>query len=304
MLKPAMPNNCASAAIVPASCYANCAGYEIHYLDWKPQGPTKATVIAWHGLARTGRDMDALAQFLAVQGYRVICPDTLGRGLSQWSRNPREEYQLRFYARLARELMDALALQQVHWVGTSMGGAIGTVCASGLFEPDLRQRILTLTLNDNAPELAEAALARIKSYAGRPPMFDTVAELEGFFRAAYKPYGWLSDFEWRKLTETSTRRCDDGRVTPHYDPRMIEQFTEHDNDYLLWDHYDALQLPVLLLRGEESDLVLKPVAEQMQQRGPGARGLLTWLEVPDCGHAPALNVSAHFEAVLSHLHQA
>ena len=113
-LKPAMPNHCASAAIVPASCYANCAGYEIHYLDWKPQGPTKATVIAWHGLARTGRDMDALAQFLAVQGYRVICPDTLGRGLSQWSRNPREEYQLRFYARLARELMDALALQQVH----------------------------------------------------------------------------------------------------------------------------------------------------------------------------------------------
>lgn len=85
---------------------------------------------------------------------------------------------------------------------------------------------------------------------------------------------------------------------------MIEQFTEHDNDYLLWDHYDALQLPVLLLRGEESDLVLRPVAEQMEQRGPGVRGLLTWLEVPDCGHAPALNVSTHFEAVLSHLHQA
>ena len=85
---------------------------------------------------------------------------------------------------------------------------------------------------------------------------------------------------------------------------MIEQLTEHDNDYLLWGHYDALQLPMLLLRGEESSLVLKPVAEQMMQRGPGARGQLTWLAVPDCGHAPALNVSAHFETVLSHLHLA
>lgn len=294
-------SNTATQVQPPASCYAQCADYEIHYMDWQLQGAPRGTVIAWHGLARTGRDMDALAQFLAAQGYRVICPDTLGRGLSQWSRNPREEYQLRFYARLARELMDVLALDQVHWVGTSMGGAIGTVCASGLFEPALKGRILTLTLNDNAPELAQAALARIKGYAGRPPVFDTVAELEAFFRAAYKPYGWLSDAEWRKLTETSTRRTDDGRVTPHYDPRMIEQFTAHEDDYLIWNHYDALNLPVLLLRGVESDLVLKPVAEQMRTRGPGAQGLLSWMEVPDCGHAPALNVAAHFEAVLVQL---
>ena len=80
----------------PRSCYAICAGYEIHYMDWQPAGEPLATVIAWHGLARTGRDMDALAQFLAGQGYRVICPDTLGRGLSQWSRAPSEEYSLRF----------------------------------------------------------------------------------------------------------------------------------------------------------------------------------------------------------------
>ena len=147
-----------ATGVTPISGYANCAGYELHYMDWQPQGQPVATVIAWHGLARTGRDMDALAQFLVAQGYRVICPDMLGRGLSQWSKKPREEYQLRFYARLARELIDALQLDQVHWVGTSMGGAMGTVCASGLFEPALKERILTLTLNDNAPELAQAAL--------------------------------------------------------------------------------------------------------------------------------------------------
>src|SRR2546427_2399715 len=106
--------------------------------------------------------MDALAQFLAGQGWRVICPDTPGRGLSQWSRAPREEYRLGFYARIARGLFDALGLERAHWVGTSMGGAIGTVCASGLFEPSLRARIATLVLNDNAPQLAESALARIR----------------------------------------------------------------------------------------------------------------------------------------------
>lgn len=284
------------------SRYVQCAGYELHFMEW---GAADApVVIAWHGLARTGRDMDALAQFLVGQGFRVICPDTIGRGFSQWSRAPKDEYCLRFYARLARELFDALGIERAHWVGTSMGGAIGTVCASGLWEPSMQGRIATLVLNDNAPQLSESALARIKAYAGQPPVFDSMAELEQFFRTAYTPFGWLSDLEWRKLTETSTRRLSDGRVTPHYDPAIIQQFTEHENDYLIWPHYDALDLPVLLLRGVNSDLVLKDVAEQMQTRGPGSKGLFEWNEVPDCGHAPALNVDAHWQAVLSHLNKA
>ncbi|WP_249729024.1 alpha/beta hydrolase [Acidovorax sp. CCYZU-2555] len=268
-------------------------------MDWVPAGGASAlpTVIAWHGLARTGRDMDPLARYLAAQGYRVICPDTLGRGLSEWSRAPGYEYQLRFYARLACELADALGLEQIHWVGTSMGGAIGTVCASGLFEPTLAQRICSLVLNDNAPELAAPALERIKGYAGQPPVFATMAELEAFFRSAYAPYGWLPEAQWRALTESSMRRLPDGRVTPHYDPRMIEQFTGHENDYLIWPHYDAIQVPVLLLRGEASDLVLASTAQQMLARGPGARGLLQWLEVSGCGHAPALNVLKQWQAV-------
>ncbi|QNP48517.1 alpha/beta fold hydrolase [Diaphorobacter aerolatus] len=281
------------------SRYAHCAGYEVHYMDWGTTlGPDAPVVVAWHGLARTGRDMDALAQFLVGQGFRVICPDTIGRGFSQWSRDPKAEYCLRFYARLARELFDVLGIARAHWVGTSMGGAIGTVCASGLFEPSMRGRIASLVLNDNAPQLADAAIERIKSYAGTLPVFDTLGQLEQFFRAAYAPFGWLSDAEWRKLTETSTRRLSNGRVTPHYDPAITQQFTEHHDDYRLWAHYDVLDLPVTLLRGVDSDLVLAPTAREMQTRGPGARGLLEWVEVPGCGHAPALNVQTHFDAVL------
>ncbi|MGP1684406.1 MAG: alpha/beta fold hydrolase, partial [Giesbergeria sp.] len=171
-----------------------------------------------------------------------------------------------------------------------MGGAIGMVGASGSFEPTLKGAIRSLLLNDNAPELATPALERIKAYAGNPPAFATVAELEAFFRQVYAPYGWLPDAQWRLLTESSVRRLPDGRVTPHYDPAMVRQFTQHENDYLVWEHYDALDLPVLCLRGAHSDLVLPDTIAAMRTRGPGAKGLLEVVEVAGCGHAPALNV--------------
>ena len=281
--------------IVPTSNYTQVLGREIHWMDWGPKDGE--AIVAWHGLARTGRDMDELAAHFAALGFRVVCPDTVGRGLSQWAAAPDEEYQLSSYARLADALCDALALDRLHWVGTSMGGAIGTVCASGLVVPRMKRRIASLVLNDNAPELAAAAIERIKAYAGSPPAFDTVAELEAFFRTVYKPYGWLSDTQWRRLTESSTRRLADGRVTPHYDPAMVRQFTAHEDDYLIWPHYDAIDVPVLVLRGAESDLVLPSAIDAMRRRGPGAAGLLQVIEVPGCGHAPALNVPAQLQPV-------
>lgn len=269
------------------SNYLTCAGREIHYTEWGAQH--SETVIAWHGLARTGRDMDLLAAHLSNR-YRVICPDTLGRGLSQWSPDPKTEYQLVFYARIAAELFEQLQIAKAHWVGTSMGGAIGMVCASGLFEAGMKSRIQSLVLNDSAPKIADAAIERIKAYAGKPPAFDTVLALEAFFRQSYKPYGWLSDAQWRHLTETSMRRLPDGRVTPHYDPASIEQFHHHPDDYLIWNHYDALTLPVLCLRGVASDLLLRETTAGMLTRGPGQAGRLRVVEVEGCGHAPALNV--------------
>jgi pimeloyl-ACP methyl ester carboxylesterase len=277
------------------SHYLTCAGREIHFTQWG--SGDAGTVIAWHGLARTGRDMDELAAHLGAHGYRVICPDTIGRGLSQWSPEPHAEYCLAFYARLAVDLFEQLDIDHAHWVGTSMGGAIGMVCASGLLQPRMKRRIRSLVLNDNAPELAQPAIERIKAYAGNPPAFATLLELEAFFRQVYKPYGLLSDAQWRRLTETSVRRLPDGRVTPHYDPAMVRQFTSHPDDYLLWSHYDAMDLPVLCLRGVQSDLLLPETTAEMQRRGPGQRGQLQVVEVPGCGHAPALNVPDQLELV-------
>ena len=213
------------------------------------------------------------------------------------------EYKLSFYARLAADLMEQLGVERAHWVGTSMGGVIGTVCAAGLIVPELKDRILSLVLNDNAPRLAEPALERIRNYAGTPPAFDSMAQLEAFFRQVYKPYGWLSDAQWRRLTETSMRRLPDGRVTPHYDPAIVRQFIDHPRDYDLWDHYDRLRIPVLLLRGAESDLVLADAAAEMMTRGPGLLGLTRVVEVAGCGHAPALNVPEQLELVQSFIEQ-
>jgi pimeloyl-ACP methyl ester carboxylesterase len=268
------------------SHYLRCAGRELHYTQWGAEHAE--TVIAWHGLARTGRDMDCIAAHLS-QRYRVICPDTIGRGLSQWSPQPKDEYCLAFYARLATSLVEQLGIAQMHWLGTSMGGAIGTAVAAG----SLRGRIKRLVLNDSGPSVAPAAIARIRSYAGNPAAFDTVSELETYFRTVYKPYGWLSDAQWRLLTETSTRRLPDGRVTPHYDPAMVVQFVEHPDDYEQWQAWEQLEIPVLCLRGESSDLLLRETAEAMRNRGPRA----VVVEIPGCGHAPALNTPEQYALV-------
>ena len=186
-------------------------------------------------------------------------------------------------------MLDELGIARCDWLGTSMGGAIGTVAAAG----PLRGRIERLVLNDIGPSLARAAVERIRTYAGSPPAFATVAELEQYFRTVYKPYGWLSDAQWRRLTETSVRRLPDGRVTPHYDPTMVQQFVDHPDDYEQWEAWDALDIPVLCLRGESSDLLLRDTAEQMRNRGPRA----VVVEITGCGHAPALNTPDQFALV-------
>ena len=261
------------------SRYLVCEGREIHFMEWGAEHGE--TVIAWHGLARTGRDMDELAVHLSSR-YRVICPDTIGRGLSQWSAHPEREYCLDFYGRLALSLMEQLGVRECHWVGTSMGGAIGLRLAAGA----LKGRIRRLVLNDMGPKIADAAVERIKAYAGKPPQFDRLSELEQYFRTIYKPYGFLSDEQWRRLTESSARRTAEGRITTHYDPDMVLQFVHHPRDYEQWHAWDAIEAPTLCLRGETSDLLLPEVAAEMKRRGPKA----TLATIAGCGHAPALNV--------------
>lgn len=261
----------------PRSTYVSASGFEIHVTEWGD--PANPALVMWHGLARTGRDFDEAAEALS-DSYFVICPDTLGRGLSSWARDPATDYSYETFGRLAEAMLAHYGIHETRWIGTSMGGLIGVTLAAGL----LRDRITHLVINDIGPDIPEAGVGRIVAYVGNPPVCDTVSELERWLRASYAPFGQNTDAFWRRMADTSSRRTDAGRVTVHYDPAIITQFTHHKGDLDVWDAYDTLTARTLLLRGESSDVLPAAIAEAMVGRGPKPR-LVT---LPDCGHAPTL----------------
>ncbi|WP_135078284.1 alpha/beta hydrolase [Terasakiella sp. SH-1] len=264
----------------PVSHYVKVDDYEIHVTEW---GVDNAPcILMWHGLARTGRDFDHLAQVLS-KTYRILCPDTLGRGLSQWSTHPEKEYCFDFYEKIALKICEIFGFYNFDYIGTSMGGALGMRLAGG----PLKGNINRLVINDIAPEVAPTAVERILTYVGNPPSFQNIGELEEYLRTIYEPYGYLTDEQWRLMTETSYRRMDNGQITPHYDPNIVKQFSEHPDDYNLWGHYNQIEAETLVLRGATSDLLLAEWAQQMTEVGPKAH----LIEIPGCGHAPALNRS-------------
>lgn len=264
----------------PVSRYLTLAGRSVHLLDWgRAEMPA---VILWHGFARNAHDFDDLASAMAGQ-YRLLAVDTIGRGLSEWSPQPDAEYTVPFYARQAIELFTQLELTTARWVGTSMGGLIGMVAAATA----LKDHISHLVLNDVGPAIAPGAVSRILTYAGSPPSFASLPELEQYFRTIYAPFGISSDAGWRKLAETSARRLPDGRLTPHYDPQIAavlgRQTAAATGD--AWPLYDQIVAKTLLLRGALSDLLSEDTAAEMTRRGPKARRV----DIPGIGHAPALD---------------
>ena len=275
-----------NATTEPRSIYLDAAGFEVHATAW---GATDAPgLVMWHGLARSGRDFDCIARSLADR-YHVVCPDTIGRGLSAWSPDPARDYCFANYMRIARSLADQLGFDRLTWLGTSMGGTLGMRLAAG----PLEGRIDRLIVNDIGPTLPTVAVDRIKSYVGSPPEFDTLTALEAYFREIYVPFGPHTDAQWRHMAETSFRRLPSGKVTTHYDPAIVRQFFDHANDYEIWDAFDALDVPLLLLHGADSDLLLPEIIAEMQQRQPA----MQVAQIDACGHAPALNTPDQIEIV-------
>lgn len=271
---------------VPTSHYFHSHGLEMHYLLWGEK--TKPAVVLWHGLARSCRDFDVLAASLSAD-FCVVVPDTIGRGLSQWSASPSSQYCFSFYAQLVEGLVGSLGIQRFSWVGTSMGGALGIRVAAGPLGPQVDR----LILNDMGPEPNAVAMTRIRNYIGSPPQFDTVSQFETYCKEIYRPFGWHSDEQWRHMAQTSLRRLPSGQITCHYDPEIVRQLTDHPDDFTQWDAFDQISAPMLLLRGVDSDLVLPEHVAAMKQH----RANLEVVEIEGCGHAPALNVPAQLSLV-------
>ena len=277
-------------AQLPTSVYVQAGDHEIHLTEWGD--PAKPALIMWHGLARTGRDFDDLAQALCGD-YFVICPDTLGRGMSAWAGDPATDYSFEVFGDHALAIIEHYKIDKLRWVGTSMGGLLGMVLAGGR----LKGRITHFVVNDVGPTLPQDAVDRIVTYAGNPPIFDTVMEMEKWLRAAYAPFGDNPDSFWRKMTETSIRRTDAGKVTVHYDPKIVTHLTAQPDDFDLWAYWDAIDADTLLLRGETSDVLLPENAEEMRARGPRPR-METFEGV---GHAPTLGTEREFRLIADFL---
>ena len=278
---------------------------------WQWGNPAAAhVVVCVHGLSRQGRDFDVLAAHLvaAAKGsIRVICPDVVGRGESDWLKDP-TGYQIPTYAADMLALLEQLhaqaAITTLDWVGTSMGGLIGLVVCGQPGLP-LPVPVNKLILNDVGPAIEWLSIVRIGTYLGAPITFDSVQQGADAMWAISKGFGPHTPEQWLALSRPMLRPVPDapGKLRLHYDPALAVPFKQATEDSTLqgektlWHLYDNISAQTLLLRGADSDLLSPATAQLMGQRGPRAR----LVEFSDVGHAPTLVAAEQLAAVADFL---
>lgn len=260
-------------------CLSPAGFHRMAYTEWgAPDNPR--VLVCVHGLTRVGRDFDRLARALAPH-TRVVCPDVVGRGRSDWLRDP-AHYVIPQYVADMVALIARLGVDEVDWVGTSMGGLIGIALAG---QPDAPVR--RLVINDVGPRLDATAIHRISTYLGAPVSFANVDEAIDYVSVVAAPFGVKEREDWRELVEPALRR-DGERWRLHYDPAIGVPFKAVTPEgaaaaeAAMWHLYDRLRCPTLLVRGEHSDLLTRETLAEMQARGPKPAAA----EVPGVGHAP------------------
>jgi len=257
--------------------------HRMAYWQWeRADGSAERVLVCAHGLARQGRDFDTLARAMR-DGWRVVCPDVVGRGESDRLDDP-SAYQITTYVADMVTLLARLDATTVHWFGTSMGGLIGMALAALPGSP-----IARLVLNDIGPAIDAAGIARIGAYLGLPLNWASEDEAADYLLTISPGFGPHSRDQWLALTRPMLRREGD-RWRLHYDPaigvplRAITPALAAAGEAALWRAYDAIGCPTLVLRGTESDVLLAATAAAMAARGPKARVH----EFAGVGHAPTI----------------
>ena len=260
--------------------------HRMAYWEWGDAANPRVLVCV-HGLSRQGRDFDVIAQDLMGSyesgHYRVVCPDVVGRGQSDWLADPMG-YGIPTYVADMVTLLARLNASQLDWVGTSMGGLIGLGVASLPGSPVRR-----LVLNDVGPTIEAVALQRIGAYLGQPTQWPTVEAAADALWQISQGFGPHSREQWLALTRPQLKASGSG-FKPHYDPAIALPFRAVTPELAaagqaaLWAGYDRLTAATLLLRGADSDLLSPATAAAMAVRGPKAQVH----EFAGVGHAPML----------------
>ncbi|MFH0131304.1 alpha/beta fold hydrolase [Variovorax sp. VaC1] len=312
----------------PTLHYVACddaqGGHRMAYWQWG-DARSAHVVICVHGLTRQGRDFDMLAQAIVARAggnVRVICPDVVGRGRSDWLRDP-AFYQVPVYAAdmvaLIAQLQREQAIDTLDYLGTSMGGLIGFVLA-GHKELPLARPIRRFIANDVGPTIEPAAVQRIGAYVGQSGRFASVQAAADAMWALSTTFGPHTPAQWLALSQhmvvPASQRTADGAAKVdagedkaseswvlHYDPaigvalRAITPEAAAQGGAIMWGLYDAIDARTLLLRGAVSDLLSRETALAMTQRGPHAK----LVEFDGVGHAPTLVDPAQIAVVTDFL---
>jgi pimeloyl-ACP methyl ester carboxylesterase len=263
--------------------------HRVAFTDWGPPVSDRP-VLCVHGLTRNGRDFDHLAAALAGEGRRVVCPDLPGRGRSERLKES-SDYVLPQYCGDMTVLIGALGCTEVDWVGTSLGGLIGMVLAALPGSP-----IRRLVINDIGPYLPWAGLLRLGANLNdAPKSFDSIEAAELYFRRVLAPFGELEDEHWHHLTAHSVEwKPERQRYESLCDPNIAYAFRNPWHYSVdLWKYWDAIEIPILVVRGQHSDLLPEDVLKDMLRRNRNA----TAHTVQNCGHAPALVAPDQIELV-------
>ncbi|ODS98124.1 MAG: alpha/beta hydrolase [Erythrobacter sp. SCN 62-14] len=271
-----------------AAKYEDCTwtsddGLTLHYRDYPaPEGSTALPVLCLHGLTRNARDFAQLAEHLSAK-RRVIVPEMRGRGMSDYSPNS-DTYSPVTYVADVEKLLAEQGITRFLVVGTSMGGLMTMLMAHAA-----PGRMAAVVMNDIGPEVDPAGLSRISGYVGQgrsyPTWIHAARSLADVHGAAFPDYDLDMWLEMAKRTMVVTQN---GRISFDYDMAIAEPFAKPGNAAPpnLWLTFEALRgVPMLLVRGELSDLLSPDTVKQMQARNPALR-LVT---VPRVGHAPTLD---------------
>ena len=261
-------------------CRSGEGKHRMAYHAWgNPKNPR--VLICAHGLSRRGSDFSTLAQALCDQ-YYVVCPDVIGRGESDRLSNP-IMYSVPQYVADMKSLVTHLGVKQVDWIGTSMGGLIGMVFAALPNSP-----IRRMIINDVGPRIEPAAIERLSSYVGKPFAFSSRADALEALNQITATFGEHTPEEWEKLNGPQLIE-QNGVWGLHYDPDIAVPFSSvtpmmaKAGEMAMWHTFKQIHIPMLIVRGGDSDLLSPETVAKMCKLNPNARSI----EIPNVGHAPA-----------------